>query len=182
MQRLGEVLDFFPMPRSTQQKRDNHVIRYRFISEYSQERLNLKIEINCREHFHVLDLNRIPLEVRSNWFSGAAAIVTYQVNELLGTKLRALYQRKKGRDLFDLYYTNQQLVLDYDAIIQCYDQYISHSVDHPPTKKQFLQNLEEKVADADFEGDLEGILRAGVTYNQQEAFQWIKNQILPKLG
>ena len=33
--------------------------------------------------------------------SGKCEITTYSLNELLGTKLRALYQRKKGRDLFD---------------------------------------------------------------------------------
>ena len=38
----------------------------------------------------------------SRWFTGAAKVLTYDLDELLGTKLRALYQRKKGRDLFDL--------------------------------------------------------------------------------
>nr|WP_245529150.1 nucleotidyl transferase AbiEii/AbiGii toxin family protein [Aequorivita sublithincola] len=34
------------------------------------------------------------------------------MNKLLGTKLRALYQRSKGRDLFDLYYSRQNMELD----------------------------------------------------------------------
>ena len=37
----------------------------------------------------------------SRWYSGTAAIATFEINELLATKLRALYQRRKGRDLFD---------------------------------------------------------------------------------
>ena len=38
-----------------------------------------------------------------------------QLDELLGTKLRALYQRKKGRDLFDLFIANliDAVILDY---------------------------------------------------------------------
>lgn len=58
--------------------------------------MRLKIEINTREHFNVLGLSRRQWAVESPWFSGSADLTTYQVEELLGTKLRALYQRKKG--------------------------------------------------------------------------------------
>jgi hypothetical protein len=43
-----------------------------------------------------------PFKVASRWFDGACEIQTYELDELLGTKLRALYQRKQARDLFDL--------------------------------------------------------------------------------
>lgn len=64
--------------------------------------IRLKVEINCFEHFNVLGLTKIPLKVENSWFTGEAELTTYHFEELLGTKLRALYQRKKGRDLFDL--------------------------------------------------------------------------------
>ena len=57
----------------------------------------IKIEINTREHFSVRELERIPHRVESRWFAGEAPILTYALDEMLGTKLRALYQRKKGR-------------------------------------------------------------------------------------
>jgi len=65
-------------------------------------RLRLKIETNTREHFTVRTTVKRPFAVESRWWQGAAEITTYEIEELLGTKLRALYQRKKGRDLFDL--------------------------------------------------------------------------------
>lgn len=65
--------------------------------------IRLKIEINCREHFHVMPWKLHPFVVENTWFSQACNITTYQLDELLGTKLRALYQRSKGRDLFDLH-------------------------------------------------------------------------------
>jgi predicted nucleotidyltransferase component of viral defense system len=40
--------------------------------------------------------------VENPWFSGQAAVATYSREEMLATKLRALLQRDKGRDLFDL--------------------------------------------------------------------------------
>jgi len=64
--------------------------------------MRLKVEINTREHFALFGYARIPFTVTSRWFEGTADIVTFELDELLGTKLRALYQRKKGRDLFDL--------------------------------------------------------------------------------
>ena len=39
--------------------------------------------------------------MENSWFSGRCELTTYALEELLGTKLRALYQRAKGRDLFD---------------------------------------------------------------------------------
>lgn len=65
--------------------------------------LRLKIEINTREHFAVFDTIRHPFSIQSPWFEGQAEIRTYALDELLATKLRALYQRRKGRDLFDLW-------------------------------------------------------------------------------
>lgn len=101
--RLGEVLAFMP-ERVTKQKRYNNTMLFRMESEIPPTvPLRLKIEINCFEHFNELGLVKIPFEMKNTWFSGRCEITTYQLNELLGTKLRALYQRKKGRDLFDLY-------------------------------------------------------------------------------
>ena len=103
MFRLGEVLSFLP-DRVTKQKRYNNTMLFRMESEVPPVvPLRLKIEINCFEHFNELGLVKIPFEMENSWFSGKCEITTYCLNELLGTKLRALYQRKKGRDLFDLY-------------------------------------------------------------------------------
>jgi len=64
---------------------------------------------------------------------------------LLGTKLRALYQRSKGRDLFDLDFARQHHKLNYDEIVHCFKEYIQFSTNkRPPSKKEFLINLKEK--------------------------------------
>lgn len=99
MFKLGEVLSFLP-DRVTKQKRYNNTMLFRMESEIPPTiPLRLKIEINCFEHFNELGLVKVPFEVENSWFSGKCEITTYRLNELLGTKLRALYQRKKGRDL-----------------------------------------------------------------------------------
>jgi hypothetical protein len=71
---------------------------YRFESETKPVTpLRLKVETNTREHLCVLGQCRTRFQVDSPWHSGAAEVLTYEPEELVGTKLRALYQRKKGR-------------------------------------------------------------------------------------
>jgi predicted nucleotidyltransferase component of viral defense system len=182
MERLYEVITFFEEKRTTQVRGHGAKALYRFTSEYENIRMRLKLEINCKEHFNVLDWVDFPFEVNSEWFSGKAKIRTYNINELLGTKLRALYQRSKGRDLFDLDYARQNVILDYEHIITCYNKYISYATGKkPPSKKEFLLNIEEKELNAEFIGDMEALLRSDITYNQQDAFNWLKNELIENL-
>jgi predicted nucleotidyltransferase component of viral defense system len=182
MKRLNEVITFFEEPRNTQVKGHGAKALYRFTSEYEEIRMRLKLEINCKEHFKVLDWVHFPFEIESGWFSGKVEIRTYNINELLGTKLRALYQRSKGRDLFDLYYTQQKMDLDYEQIITCFKKYTSFATGkRPPSKKEFLLNIEEKEVSADFIGDMEALLRPEIRYNQSDAFNWLKKELVEKM-
>ena len=71
--------------------------RYRFDSEDAPTiRLRLKVEINSRERFTVYGLRQVPFAVSSRWFERSCQICSYELDELAGTKLRALYQRKQG--------------------------------------------------------------------------------------
>ena len=90
---------------------------FRFTAESSPVPLRLKVETNTREHFAVYGLRQAPFEVSSRWFEGACDIQTYELDELLGTKLRALYQRKQARDLFDLEVALTRLRADPQRIV-----------------------------------------------------------------
>lgn len=182
MERIGEVLNFFEEKRTTQVRGHGAKALYRFTSEYEEIRMRLKLEINCKEHFNVLDWVDFPFEVESKWFSGKAEIRTYNINELLGTKLRALYQRSKGRDLFDLDYARLNLKLDIAQIIQCFKEYTTFATGkRPPSKKEFLINFEAKQNEPGFTGDMEALLRTGIKYNQEEASEWVINKLIEKI-
>jgi predicted nucleotidyltransferase component of viral defense system len=182
MERLNEVISFFEEPRKTQVRGHGAKALYRFTSEYEEIRMRLKLEINCKEHFHVLDWVDFPYNIESEWFSGNAKIKTYNINELLGTKLRALYQRSKGRDLFDLDYSRKHIDLNYEQIIACYREYTSFATGkRPPSKKEFLLNIEEKENSSEFSGDMEALLRPEIKYNQNDAFDWLKKELIDKM-
>ena len=176
------IFIFFEEPRRTQVRGHGAKALYRFTSEYEEIRMRLKLEINCKEHFNVLDWIDFPFSVESDWFTGNAKIRTYNINELLGTKLRALYQRSKGRDLFDLNYSRLNLELDYEKIITCFKEYTTFATgNRPPSKKEFLMNIEGKENDSDFTGDMEALLRSGISYNQKEAFDWLKTELIERI-
>ena len=181
LKRVGEIITFFVENRSTQVRGHGAKALYRFNSEFEEERRRLKLEINCKEHFNVLDWVDFPFEVDNPWFKGKANIKTYSINELLGTKLRALYQRSKGRDLFDLDYSRRNMELNIDDILKCFRAYMEFSVGKAPSKKEFLQNMEAKEADPIFTGDMEGLLRPEISYDQQAAFTWLKETIIAKM-
>ncbi len=178
---VRKKLNFLGKP-VVKQKANNNTLVYRFESEIPPViNLRLKIEINCREHFTVLGYKEIEHNIENSWANGSCKLITFEAEEMLGTKLRALYQRKKGRDLFDLYHALTNLDLNIETIIKCYKEYMAISVDRPPTQKQFLRNMEEKMEDPDFEGDIFAILRPGIEYDQAKAFELIKKELLEKI-
>ena len=74
---------------------------YRFTSEDAAGvRLRLKVEINSREHFSVYRLKAVPFSVASRWFEGSCGIQTYELDELLGTKLRGALPAQVGAGSF----------------------------------------------------------------------------------
>lgn len=80
-------------------------LTYRFDSESQPiTALKLKVEINTREHFSLMGYKSVKYSVDNPWFNGTAPILTFQIEELLGTKLRALYNAK--RDATCLTYLN----------------------------------------------------------------------------
>ena len=182
LKQIRKQLSFLGTKRTVKQHIHNNTIIYRFETEdLSVPTMRLKIEINTREHFNVLGLKEIPYKVENSWFSGECMLTGYELEELLGTKLRALYQRRKGRDLFDLYWALKNQSVDISKLIQCYKTYIKYSVDKPPTQKQFLINMEEKMTDREFLEDIHIVLKPGVEYNIDEAWEMIRKEIIEKL-
>ena len=90
--------------------------------------LILKIEINTTEVEAYGGSRHISYEVENSWFNGAAMIHTYSREEILATKLRALLQREKGRDLFDLAHALEVFdKLDVGRIIEFFINYTEKS-------------------------------------------------------
>jgi predicted nucleotidyltransferase component of viral defense system len=155
---------------------------FRFESEIPPVvQMRLKVEINCYEHFNVLGLTKIPFTVDNPWFTGSAELTTYKFEELLGTKLRALYQRTKGRDLFDLYCALTKREVDVQKVMLCYRKYMEFVVGKAPSYKQFVANMEEKMLDTEFLEDTEALLRPDTHFISEEAYPLIYDSFIDKM-
>jgi predicted nucleotidyltransferase component of viral defense system len=181
MERIRKALAFLGKP-VIKQKIHNNTLIFRFNSEIPPiVPIRLKVEINTREHFNVLGLTKHDFSVNNQWFSGTCKTTTYYLEELLGTKIRALYQRRKGRDLFDLWKVLSTQSLNTENIIRCYREYIGFVVDNQPTQREYLLNIEQKIEDEEFLGNTEMLLRPDEKYNPLEAWNLVRNQLIEKL-
>ena len=159
MRALRDVLNPWLGEPAYKQSKARITYRYRFESEDGKP-MRLKIEINTREQGAVEGIKEVPFTVDSRWYQGACSVRVCELNELLGTKLRALYQRKKGRDLFDLAAALDHPEADPEKIVASFRRYLKHD-GGKVTGKQFRENFARKLKDETFTGDMEPLLASG---------------------
>lgn len=181
MDALREVLDPWLGKPQWKQTEGRVTFFYRFESENAPPvRLRLKVEVNSREHFSVYGFTGSLFVVDSRWFSGSAEIATYELDELLGTKLRALYQRKKGRDLFDLAVALDKGLADPVRVIAAFSAYMDHGGNRI-TRALFEQNLAGKRVDRMFAADIGPLLAAGYKWDMESAAQSVSTRLIALL-
>jgi len=173
-----------------ERKENGFKLRYIFNPEGSPSiRQKIKIEINTRECFTVYDRVLEPFSVQSSWFSGEALVNTYQLEELMATKLRALYQRRKGRDLFDLWFALQHQSLDPKKIIHAFEHYMRQE-NKSISRELFGSNLDQKLETSLFMQDIDVLLspilknKTSVSteaWNMLNAAQLVKSKLLAQL-
>jgi predicted nucleotidyltransferase component of viral defense system len=140
---------------------------FKFTPEAGGGSLKVKIEINTREHQNLHGLKTYPFEVNSDWHQAKADIVSFVPEELFGTKLRALLQRHKNRDLFDLNEGLLQLSLDRDKLIACFHHYLDqegHPISRANAEERMLKKLNQRLTE-----DIAPLLPAGVSFDDDAA-------------
>jgi predicted nucleotidyltransferase component of viral defense system len=178
---LHKKLDLWLGEPQRNQSEGRVTLNYRFLSEDAPPlRLRLKVEINSREHFTVFGYKKVSFTVDSRWFRGSAKIVTYELEELLATKLRALYQRRKGRDLFDLAVALENTKVDPERIVKAFGEYMHHE-GHKVTRAQFERNLAAKFRNAQFMADIGPLLAASYKYDRDKAAEVVLNRLVALL-
>lgn len=180
--KIRKLLGFLGEPKIKQKDRNTTMI-FSFESEIQPVQiLKLKVETNCREHFSVFNLKGKIFKVNSQWFNGECNITTFEIEELLGTKLRALYQRKKGRDLYDLFKAlKSSTSISGEKIIQVFQHHMKKEVTGIPSFGTFLKNLEDKMNDPEFMGDTTALIRPDETYDPKEGFNLVKSELIEKM-
>lgn len=154
---------------------------YRFDSEgLPPVPMRLKVETNTREHFSVYGLREIPFAVDSRWFQGSCSIHSYDVDELLGTKMRALFQRRQGRDLFDLAIALANPNTNPERIVSSFLKYMEHE-GHRITRAQFEENIALKMQDPAFLADITPLLAANYKWDPEAEAAVVSSRLIARL-
>ena len=107
----------------------------------------------------------IDLAIANPWFTGSAKISTFSREELLATKLRALLQRDKGRDLLDLAHALKVFPeLNRKRIVECLGLYLGRS-GLAISRAEAEQRMFAKLVAPRFVTDIRPLLAADVAAN-----------------
>lgn len=169
----------------TKRNQGRFTLFYQFVTETTASKMKVKIEINTREYRALFDLCQKSFDVDNAWFSGKASITTYALEELMGTKLRAFYQRKKARDLFDLFWILKNFKnLNINQIVQSFNHYLQQQ-NLKISRAEFEKNLYEKLKDKMFVDDLSPLLNldsVGQGFDTIKASAEIYNLLIKRLS
>jgi predicted nucleotidyltransferase component of viral defense system len=165
---IGPILDqlravFEPWlgPAQFQQSQVAPKLRFRAEAEGGAP-IRLKIEINTRE-IEAFDAPvALPLTVTNPWFTGTTPVSTFSREEMLATKLRALLQRDKGRDLYDLAHALDTFPdRRIDRILEIFARYLALS-GQALSRAEAQERMFAKLANPRFLLDLRPLLPAAI--------------------
>jgi predicted nucleotidyltransferase component of viral defense system len=118
--------------------------------------MRVKVEVNTFERSPANPPIRIPFRVDSSWFAGSAEVLTFSLDEVVATKIRALFQRSKGRDLFDLWLALTRLGVPGSSIVDAFGPYRPDGY----TGRRAELNLREKLSRPAFREDIRPLVTA----------------------
>jgi hypothetical protein len=95
--------------------------------------------------------------------------------------MRALYQRRKGRDLFDLWLALHSGRVDCDRVVDCFQRYIEHD-GTTVSRAEFEANLEAKLESGGFHEDVKPLIAADVEYDPVVAAEMVRDKLIARLA
>ncbi|MFP5466616.1 MAG: nucleotidyl transferase AbiEii/AbiGii toxin family protein [Gammaproteobacteria bacterium] len=149
---------------------------------------HLKVEVNTNERKSLFPL--VPVQVQVPEAGGGVRnieVVSYDLDEMLGTKLRALLQREHGRDLYDIVRAWEVAQIpgsiskvDPARVGQAFHFYMEQEGSALDAEK-IKAELARRMMSQKFLNDMNGYLAAGTTYSPQVAHLQFCQVFLPHL-
>ena len=149
------------------------------VSELGRE-LTIVVEANVTERTPHRPLTELPFELFFRDAPLRAQVNSFELHEMLGTKLRALFQRSRGRDLFDLFWAMRDasgIAVRPEVIIESFQHYM-RAEGAIASRHEFLDRFDQRLADAAFRRDMESLLRAGLDYDPLTAGAFVRERLL----
>lgn len=159
-----------------------HTYRIKSVADPNGLPLIIEVETNVSERTPYLGIQQLPFTFLFQGQTQTATINGFDIHEMLGTKMRALFQRKRGRDLFDLYWALAAAngAVAPNQIIQAFLHYMKQE-GSSAEREEFEKALAERLNDQGFLKDMGPLLRIGVTYDPIAAGALVEASLLSLL-
>lgn len=141
--------------------------------------LEIVVEANATERTSYRPVAELPFSYPFREQNASATVNGFEIHEMLGTKMRALFQRKRGRDLFDLYWalTESQTLVNPAEVIESF-QYYMQQEGTIAWRAEFVGILRSHLRDRGFITDMNSLLRTGISYDPLVAGDYVTNNLL----
>lgn len=148
----------------------------------------IKIEVNYSERQPFYSIVDLPYAPSVPGMPENLMLRSYDIDEMLGTKMRALLQRDQGRDLFDLWWAwtvsaqgNALHQVDPDRVVAAFNDYMARE-NTVVRGREYGEKLAKKLARRNFRNDTDGMLRAGLPpYDTTAAEALVREVFLSRL-
>ncbi|MDA8093563.1 MAG: nucleotidyl transferase AbiEii/AbiGii toxin family protein [Betaproteobacteria bacterium] len=152
------------------------------VSEHGSEPLEIVVEANVTERTPHREIVRVPFAHSFRGQDASVAVNAFDIHEMLGTKMRAMFQRRRGRDLFDLYWalTHAPKPVDPHGIIESFRHYMDQE-GAVAGREEFVGILRGHLRDPGFLTDMDALLRVGIQYDPMEAADFVTEHLLNRL-
>lgn len=144
--------------------------------------LEIVIEANVTERKSYRPISLLPFSYLFRDEIVATTVNGFEIHEMLGTKMRALFQRRRGRDLFDLYWalTEAGTPVNPEEIIELFLYYLQQE-GTVATRDEFIGLLQSHLNDRGFLTDMNALLRTGIAYDPVAAGDYVIDSLLKLL-
>lgn len=161
---------------------------YRYSPTSQQGALaDLKVEVNLNEQQSLYPFSAVDITVPTSEGTSNVPVRSYDLDEMLGTKMRALLQREHGRDLFDLWYAwkvsqagNSSAKVDPGRVAQAFHFYMAQE-NSQFSRVQFAEELARRMSSKRFLRDMDGYLPEGQAYDPRVAHEEFCQVYLPHI-
>lgn len=144
--------------------------------------LEIVVEANVTERTPHREVVQLPFAFPFRGETVQAELNGFDLHEMLGTKMRALFQRRRGRDLFDLYWALnlESCHVDPALVVESFIHYLRQEGGQA-SQAEFIGLLDGHLKDPGFRSDMAPLLREGLSYDPDAAGKLVKDKLLNRL-
>ena len=155
LQRIGDGFGFSRINHDS-----NVWLAHVFMVDQSLEgdRLRIKVDVEKKPLHLEASVSQKEFQVDNPWFRGNASVLSISSQEILASKVIAIYQRRQPRDLFDIWAALRTELVAMEDIAAAFERYRPLNPEHW-TSRQAARSLIERINEQEYISNLKYLAR-----------------------